>query len=89
MSRKYTPVSWIFDEGKFELLVKVYHKNTHPNWPEGGKMSQYLAELELNSNITIRGPFGLLSYFGDGILKILLKFFLILEKKKKKLKELD
>jgi len=53
--------------------VKIYHKNTHPNWPEGGKMSQYLAELELNSSITIRGPFGLLSYFGDGIFKILKK----------------
>ena len=70
VSRKYTPISWIMDEGKIELLIKVYYKNTHPNFPEGGKMSQYLASLDLGASLKIRGPFGRLSYFGDGLVKI-------------------
>jgi cytochrome-b5 reductase len=60
--------------GKFEMLIKVYNRDTHPNFPEGGKMSQYLNELEIGSTIKVRGPFGKLSYFGDGHVKILKKF---------------
>jgi NAD(P)H-flavin reductase len=74
VSRKYTPVSVIFDQGKFDLLIKVYFRNVHPQFPEGGLMSQYLNELSLNSNIKVRGPFGKLQYLGDGHFKILKKF---------------
>ena len=70
VSRKYTPISWMFDQGKFELMIKVYYKGIHPNFPEGGKMSQYLASMDLERTINIRGPFGRLTYFGDGIVKI-------------------
>jgi NAD(P)H-flavin reductase len=37
-------------------------------------MSQYLNDLELGQSIKVRGPFGKLSYFGDGNFKILKKF---------------
>jgi len=70
VSRKYTPISWIMDQGKLQLLVKVYYKNVHPNFPEGGKMTQYLNSLDLNSTIKIRGPFGRLSYLGDCLFKL-------------------
>jgi len=61
-------------EGKFEMLIKVYFKDTHPQFPEGGKMSQYLNSVPIGDNIKVRGPFGKLSYFGDGYFKILTKF---------------
>jgi NAD(P)H-flavin reductase len=60
--------------GKFEMLIKVYYKDVHPNFPDGGKMSQYLNDLPIGANIKVRGPFGKLSYFGDGNVKILKKF---------------
>ncbi len=71
VSRKYTPISTIFDHGQFKLLVKVYFKDVHPQFPEGGKMSQYLNDIPLDSYINVRGPFGKLTYLGDGNFKIL------------------
>lgn len=37
--RAYTPSSSDDDLGVFDLVVKVYWKNEHPKFPEGGKMS--------------------------------------------------
>ncbi len=37
-------------------------------------MSQYLNSLLLGDSIKVRGPFGKLTYFGDGAVKILTKF---------------
>jgi len=71
VSRKYTPTSWIFDEGKFELLIKVYYKDTDSRFPDGGLMSQYLANLPIGSSIKIRGPLGKFTYYGDGLVNIL------------------
>lgn len=34
-------------------------------------MSQYLNDLELDQTIDVRGPFGKLTYLGDGNVKIL------------------
>lgn len=45
---------------------QVYFKNTHPKFPEGGKMSQYLESLKINDVIDFRGPSGLLVYKGKG-----------------------
>ena len=57
--------------GRFEMLIKVYNKGVHSEYPEGGKMSQYLNDIPLGSNIRVRGPFGKLTYYGDGNVKIL------------------
>lgn len=73
VSRKYTPISWIQDEGKFDLLIKVYFKNVHPNFPEGGKLSQYLNSLEMGKSIKCKGPIGKLKYLGDGDFEIITK----------------
>lgn len=74
VSRKYTPISWIFEEGKFKLLIKVYFKDTHPQFPEGGMMSQYLNDLSIGDYINTRGPFGKLTYLGNGNFNLLKKF---------------
>ncbi|XP_034541831.1 NADH-cytochrome b5 reductase 2 [Notolabrus celidotus] len=64
--RAYTPVSCDDDQGYVDLVVKVYYKNTHPSFPEGGKMSQYLDNMAIGDSIDFRGPSGLLIYKGNG-----------------------
>ncbi|XP_007893601.1 NADH-cytochrome b5 reductase 3 [Callorhinchus milii] len=64
--RPYTPVSSDDDKGCVDLVVKVYFKGVHPNYPNGGKMSQYLESLRLGDTIDFRGPSGLLVYKGKG-----------------------
>ncbi|XP_076152520.1 NADH-cytochrome b5 reductase 3 [Alosa pseudoharengus] len=64
--RPYTPVSSDDDKGFVDLVVKIYYKNVHPKFPEGGKMSQYLESLRIGETIDFRGPSGLLIYQGKG-----------------------
>lgn len=64
--RPYTPVSSDDDKGYFELVIKVYFKNVHPKFPDGGKMSQHLESLKIGDTILVRGPSGLLEYHGKG-----------------------
>lgn len=64
--RAYTPVSSDDDEGFVDLVVKVYKRNVHPKFPEGGKMSQYLDEMNIGDKIAFRGPSGKLHYLGNG-----------------------
>uniref|UniRef100_A0A2K6S0V8 cytochrome-b5 reductase n=1 Tax=Saimiri boliviensis boliviensis TaxID=39432 RepID=A0A2K6S0V8_SAIBB len=59
--RPYTPVSSDDDKGFMDLVIKVYFKDTHPKFPTGGKMSQYL-----ENTIEFPGPNGLLVYQGKG-----------------------
>ncbi|RXG56199.1 NADH-cytochrome b5 reductase 2 [Armadillidium vulgare] len=68
--RPYTPVSSDEDKGYMDLVIKVYFKNVHPKFPEGGKLSQYLDAMKLGESIDIRGPSGLLEYRGEGIFAI-------------------
>ncbi|XP_026222199.1 NADH-cytochrome b5 reductase 2 [Anabas testudineus] len=64
--RAYTPVSSDEHQGFVDLVVKVYYKNSHPSFPEGGKMSQYLDNMAIGDSIDFRGPNGLLVYKGNG-----------------------
>uniref|UniRef100_A0A4W6EFZ4 NADH-cytochrome b5 reductase n=1 Tax=Lates calcarifer TaxID=8187 RepID=A0A4W6EFZ4_LATCA len=64
--RAYTPVSSDEDQGYVDLVVKVYYKNCHPSFPEGGKMSQYLDNMAIGDTINFRGPNGLLVYKENG-----------------------
>uniref|UniRef100_A0A8D2AXF8 NADH-cytochrome b5 reductase 3 n=1 Tax=Sciurus vulgaris TaxID=55149 RepID=A0A8D2AXF8_SCIVU len=64
--RPYTPVSSDDDKGFVDLVVKVYFKDTHPKFPAGGKMSQYLENMQIGDTIEFRGPNGLLVYQGKG-----------------------
>ncbi|XP_013382585.1 NADH-cytochrome b5 reductase 3 isoform X2 [Lingula anatina] len=64
--RPYTPVSSDDDKGFMDLVVKVYFKDVHPKFPDGGKMSQYLENMAIGDYIEVRGPNGLLVYDGRG-----------------------
>ncbi|KAH6924211.1 hypothetical protein HPB50_013856 [Hyalomma asiaticum] len=48
------------------LVVKVYFRNVHPKFPEGGKMSQHLESMAIGDTIQVRGPSGLIRYEGRG-----------------------
>lgn len=64
--RSYTPVSSDEDKGYMDLVIKVYFRNVHPKFPEGGKMSQYLEDMKIGDTIDVRGPSGRLVYLGNG-----------------------
>ncbi|XP_011871537.1 PREDICTED: NADH-cytochrome b5 reductase 3 isoform X2 [Vollenhovia emeryi] len=68
--RSYTPVSSDDDRGYVDLVIKVYFKNVHPKFPEGGKMSQYLENMKIGDTIDFRGPSGRLVYKGQGNVSI-------------------
>lgn len=63
--RAYTPVSSDEHKGYVDLVIKVYKRNVHPKFPNGGKMSQYVDELKIGDTIAFRGPTGKLQYLGN------------------------
>ncbi|XP_073966180.1 NADH-cytochrome b5 reductase 2 isoform X2 [Choristoneura fumiferana] len=64
--RAYTPVSSDEEKGYVDLVIKVYFKNVHPKFPDGGKMSQHLENMKIGDTIDVRGPSGRLQYAGNG-----------------------
>jgi nitrate reductase (NAD(P)H) len=64
--RAYTPSSSDDDIGYFELVVKIYFRNVHPRFPDGGKMSQQLESLQIGDTIEVKGPLGHFTYLGRG-----------------------
>jgi NADPH-dependent ferric siderophore reductase len=64
LNRKYTPISLIHQKGEVVFPIKIYRKNTHPSFPEGGMMSQYLDTLEIGKTVKMTGPKGKLEYLG-------------------------
>ncbi|GBC10494.1 hypothetical protein RclHR1_09680004 [Rhizophagus clarus] len=63
--RAYTPITTSNDPpGYIDLLIKVYFKNEHPQFPDGGLMSQYLESLNVGDKIDIKGPIGSFVYNG-------------------------
>ncbi|CAL5021197.1 unnamed protein product [Urochloa decumbens] len=66
-TRAYTPTSSPDEPGHFDLLVRVYFKNEHPEFPTGGRMTQHLDALPLGSTVDIKGPLGRVEYAGRGV----------------------
>jgi len=64
--RPYSPVSDDDSVGYFDVVIKVYKKGIHPDFPEGGKMSQHLEALKVGDTMTLKGPVGYLLYKGLG-----------------------
>lgn len=64
--RAYTPVSSDDDLGRFTLCIKVYFANAHPKFPLGGKLSQYMEQLQIGDMIKVKGPLGHFEYLGRG-----------------------
>ncbi|CAK9296664.1 unnamed protein product [Gordionus sp. m RMFG-2023] len=72
--RPYTPISLEDSKGFFDLVIKIYHKDVHPKFPDGGKMTQHLNSLKIGDGIEVRGPSGRLRYLGDDKFSIKLTF---------------
>jgi len=70
VQRAYTPISSDDEKGYFDLLIKVYFKNVHPKFPDGGKMSQHLESLNIGDSIDVKGPIGRFEYLGHGKFQI-------------------
>mmetsp|Transcript_29422 Transcript_29422/g.29156 ORF Transcript_29422/g.29156 Transcript_29422/m.29156 type:complete len:240 (+) Transcript_29422:201-920(+) len=70
ITRAYTPTSKIDQRGTIEVPIKIYYKNVHPNFPEGGIMTQYLDSLKPGDLLDICGPKGKLTYLGNGNVNI-------------------
>lgn len=66
VQRKYTPTSTIFNNGYVDFVIKIYRKNIHPRFPDGGLMTQYLETLEPGAIMLMEGPKGRLAYEGFG-----------------------
>jgi len=64
--RKYTPISDVKDQTFVDFVIKVYRKNVHPKFPEGGLMTQYLENLVIGESLCMSGPHGRLTYEGFG-----------------------
>ena len=60
-------------------MIKIYRKNVHPKFPEGGLMTQYLEGLSLGESVRMSGPHAKLTYEGFGRFELKKK---IVEKKK-------
>ncbi|KAJ6646875.1 NADH-cytochrome b5 reductase 3 [Pseudolycoriella hygida] len=69
--RSYTPVSSDDDKGYVDLVIKVYRRNVHPKFPEGGKVSQYIDEMKIGDTIAFVGPAGDIQYLGNGKFSIM------------------
>jgi cytochrome-b5 reductase len=65
VQRSYTPVTDDRTVGSFKLVIKVY-KPLLPRFPEGGKMSQHLDDLQIGDTILAKGPKGHLHYHSPG-----------------------
>lgn len=66
--RAYTPTSSDHDVGHFDLVIKVYYAGVSSQYPEGGKMSQYLGKMVVGDSINVKGPLGHVTYEGKGVL---------------------
>jgi len=64
--RPYSPVSDDDSIGYVDVVIKVYKKGIHPNFPDGGKMSQHLESLAIGDTMTMKGPVGRYIYKGLG-----------------------
>jgi NAD(P)H-flavin reductase len=62
ISRKYTPTTVVTNTGYVDFVIKIYRKNVHPRFPDGGLMTQYLESLEPGATMLMEGPMGRLAY---------------------------
>lgn len=66
--RKYTPITGDDHKGQVCFMIKVYKNGVKKEFPDGGKMSQYLDSLVCQkSYVEVMGPVGLAEYKGLGI----------------------
>ena len=70
ITRRYTPTSSINERGFFDVPIKIYYKNTSPEYPDGGIFTQYLDSLRIGDSVEVAGPSGKVTYIGNGVFSI-------------------
>jgi nitrate reductase (NAD(P)H) len=68
--RAYTPSSLNGTLGAVEFVIKIYFPNDHPNFPEGGQLTQYLNAVNVGDVVEVKGPMGHIKYAGCGRLLV-------------------
>lgn len=68
--RPYTPTTSDDEVGYFDLVVKIYFKDVHPKFPDGGKLTQHLESIQIGDTVDVRGPSGYLTYKSKGFFDI-------------------
>ena len=67
ISRKYTPVSTISEQGKVEFYIKIYRDNPETKELEG-VFTRYLEKnVNVGDYLTCEAPCGILKYSGYGV----------------------
>ena len=68
MTKPYTQVSPVNEQGSARFIVKVYRPDD--DHPEGGKLTQHLEDkVDEGDDILVAGPIGMYRYLGDGVLQ--------------------
>jgi nitrate reductase (NAD(P)H) len=65
--RSYTPISENSEQGKLDVLVKVYYDTPER---KGGKMTQALDSIPVGHFVDFKGPIGKFEYLGRGMCSI-------------------
>ncbi|XDG06712.1 hypothetical protein ABKA04_006327 [Annulohypoxylon sp. FPYF3050] len=65
--RSYTPLSETTNEGKLEVLIKIYYDTPGR---KGGKMTQALDAIPIGHFVDFKGPVGKFEYLGRGLCSI-------------------
>ncbi|PNS16850.1 Sulfite oxidase [Sphaceloma murrayae] len=65
--RSYTPISEQDDEGKVDILIKVYFEG---EGKKGGKMSMALEQIPVGHFVEVKGPIGKFEYLGKGMCSV-------------------
>ena len=63
--RKYTPISEIHQKGNVDFVIKIYRAGVHPQFPNGGRMTQYLEKMEVGQYLKMSGPVSKKEYKGN------------------------
>jgi ferredoxin-NADP reductase len=58
--RKYTPVSPVNEKGTVKFVIKIYRKCEE--FPNGGKITPILEQLQPGDKVKMEGPKGFLNY---------------------------
>lgn len=48
------------------MKLQIYFKNVHPDFPAGGKLTQFIENMNIGDTIDFRGPMGRLKYLRKG-----------------------
>ncbi|CAD8090761.1 unnamed protein product [Paramecium sonneborni] len=60
VDRAYTHV--FEEDGYFQIPIKIYRPNVHPQFPNGGELTPWLEKIDLNTELTIKRCIGKLLY---------------------------